>query len=207
MINGQESERTRIARDLHDGLGGIFSTVKMLFSTLEQDTPIITKNTLYQKTLDLINEAADELRKVAHNMMPDVLMKLGLVEALKEFCNNVSSGRLLKITFQSFGMEKRLNSSTEIMLYRIVQELVNNIIKHAQATEAIIQINREHNRLSLIIEDNGRGFDLTTTHKTSGLGMEAIKNRVAYLNGKFTVDSRKEIGTTVMVDLLVSEGT
>jgi signal transduction histidine kinase len=205
MINGQESERTRIARDLHDGLGGIFSTVKMLFSTLPQETPIITKNTLYQKTLDLINEAADELRIVAHNMMPDVLMKLGLVEALKEFCNNVSSGRLLKITFQSFGMDQRLNSSTEIMLYRIVQELVNNIIKHAQASEAIIQINRQRSRLSLIIEDNGSGFDAEMAGQSGGMGIEAVKNRVAFLNGKVTIDSRNQVGTTVMIDLLINE--
>lgn len=205
MINGQESERTRIARDLHDGMGGLFSTVKMHFSTLQQDTPAIKDNMLYQKTLDLINNAADELRKVAHNMMPEVLMKLGLIEALREFCNNISSGRLLEITFQTFGMEDRLNSSTEIMLYRIVQELVNNIIKHADATEAIIQINREQNRLSLTIEDNGRGFDTEEADVKRGMGLEAVRSRVVYLNGHVTVDSRKNIGTTIMIDLIIND--
>ena len=205
MINGQETERTRIAKDLHDGLGGIFSTVKMHYSTLRQSTPVITENPLYKKTLDLINNASDELRKVAHNMMPEVLMKVGLVEALQDFCNNISSGKLLKITFQTFGMEKRLGSATEIMLYRIIQELINNIIKHADATEALIQINKEGNRLSLVIEDNGKGFDTKEAEEKRSMGIATVKSRVDYLNGRLTIDSRKDIGTTVMIDLLINE--
>jgi len=205
MINGQETERTRIAKDLHDGLGGIFSTVKMHYSTLQQETPAIKANPLYRKTLDLINNASDELRKVAHNMMPEVLMKVGLVEALQDFCNNISSGKLLKITFQTFGMEKRLGSSTEIMLYRIIQELINNIIKHADATGALVQINREGNRLSLVIEDNGRGFDTKEAEEKRSMGIATVKSRVDYLNGRLTIDSRKDAGTTVMIDLLINE--
>jgi signal transduction histidine kinase len=205
MINGQETERTRIAKDLHDGLGGIFSTVKMHYSTLQQDTPLVKDNPLYKKTLDLINNASDELRKIAHNMMPEVLMKVGLAEALQDFCNNISSGKLLKINLQTFGMEKRLSSATEIMLYRIIQELVNNIIKHAYATEAIIQINREGNRLSLTIEDNGKGFDTKEVEEKRSMGMATIRSRVDYLNGRLTIDSRKDIGTTVMIDLLLNE--
>ncbi|MBL7741587.1 MAG: sensor histidine kinase [Chitinophagaceae bacterium] len=205
MINGQETERTRIAKDLHDGLGGIFSTVKMHYSTLQQDTPGIKENPLYKKTLDLINNASDELRKVAHNMMPEVLMKVGLTEALQDLANNISSGKLLKVTLQAFGMDKRLGHSTEIMLYRIIQELVNNIIKHAYATEAIIQINREGNRLSLTIEDNGKGFDTKEAEEKRSMGMATVKSRVDYLNGKLTIDSRKDIGTTVMIDLLLNE--
>ncbi|MBL7725867.1 MAG: sensor histidine kinase [Chitinophagaceae bacterium] len=205
MINGQETERTRIAKDLHDGLGGIFSTVKMHYSTLQKDTPEIKENPLYRKTLDLINNASDELRKVAHNMMPEVLMKVGLAEALQDFCSNISSGKLLKVTLQTFGMEKRLSSSVEIMLYRIIQELINNIIKHAYATEAIIQINREGNRLSVVIEDNGRGFDTEEAEEKRSMGMATVKSRVDYLNGRLTIDSRKDIGTTVMIDLLIND--
>jgi two-component system, NarL family, sensor kinase len=205
MINGQETERTRIARDLHDGLGGVFSTVKMHYSILPQETPGIKENPAYKKTMELINNASDELRKVAHNMMPEVLMKVGLVEALRDFCSNISSGKLLKINFQAYGMEKRLGSATEIMLYRITQELVNNIIKHADATEAIIQINRDANRLSLTIEDNGKGFDTLEAEQKRSMGMGTVKSRVDYLNGKLTIDSRKDIGTTVMIDLLLNE--
>lgn len=205
MINGQETERTRIAKDLHDGLGGIFSTVKMHYSTLQRDTPTVRENPLYKKTLDLLDNASDELRRVAHNMMPEVLMKVGLTEALRDLCNNISSGKLLNVTLQTFGMEKRLGSSTEIMLYRIIQELVNNIIKHAHATEAIIQINRDGNRLSLTIEDNGVGFNTKEADEKRSMGMATVKSRVAYLNGRLTIDSSKDIGTTVMVDILLNE--
>jgi signal transduction histidine kinase len=177
----------------------------MHYSTLQQDTPLVKDNPLYKKTLDLINNASDELRKIAHNMMPEVLMKVGLAEALQDFCNNISSGKLLKINLQTFGMEKRLSSATEIMLYRIIQELVNNIIKHAYATEAIIQINREGNRLSLTIEDNGKGFDTKEVEEKRSMGMATIRSRVDYLNGRLTIDSRKDIGTTVMIDLLLNE--
>lgn len=205
MINGQETERIRIAKDLHDGLGGIFSTVKMHYSTLPHELPEVKNNPVYYKTLELINNAADEIRKVAHNMMPEVLMKVGLVEALKDFCNNISASKLLKISLQTFGMEKRLGSSTEIMIFRIIQELINNIIKHAYATEAIIQFNREANRLSITIEDNGRGFDTKEAEDKATMGITTVKNRVDYLNGKLTIDSRKDIGTTVMIDLLLNE--
>ena len=205
MINGQESERTRIARDLHDGLGGIFSTVKMHYSTLQHDLPEIKGNALYRKTFDLINEASDELRKVAHNMMPEVLMKLGLVEALKDFCNNINAGKRFHLNLQMYGMEKRLGDSTEAMLYRIIQELVNNIIKHAEATEAIIQFNRNGNQLTIVVEDNGKGFDPTEAEEKTGMGISGVRNRVDYLNGKLTIDSRKDVGTTIMIDILLNE--
>jgi len=205
MINGQEMERTRIARDLHDGLGGIFSTVKMHYSTLNHETPQVINNPVYRKTMDLINNASDELRRVAHNMMPEVLLKVGLDEALKDLCSNISSGKLLKVTYQGYGMESRLSGATEIMLYRIIQELVNNIIKHAEATEAIIQINRQGNRLSLTIEDNGRGFDTNEAAKQRSLGMSTVRSRVDYLNGHLSIDSRKDMGTTVMIDILLNE--
>jgi two-component system, NarL family, sensor kinase len=205
MINGQETERTRIARDLHDGLGGILSTVKMHYSTLQQDTPVVKENPLYKKTLDLINEVSDQLRTVAHSMMPEVLMKVGLIEALRDFCNNVSSGKSLQVKLQSYGMEKRMSSSTEINLFRIIQELVNNIIKHANATEAIIQINRQGNVLHLVIEDNGQGFNAREAEGKRSMGMSTVKSRVDYLNGKFSIDSKKGIGTTVMIDLVLDE--
>jgi two-component system NarL family sensor kinase len=206
MINGEETERTRLARDLHDGLGGLFSTVKMHFSSLQHEVPSLQGHELYRKTFELVDSASEELRKIAHNLMPEVLMKLGLVEALKDFCNHVNAGKLMKISLQSYGMEERLAASTEIMLYRIIQELVNNIIKHASATDVIIQLNREGHRLSLTVEDNGRGFDVKEAEGRRHMGIETVKSRVNYLNGKLSIDSRKDIGTTVMIDLLLNEG-
>ncbi len=205
MINGQETERTRIARDLHDGLGGLFSTVKMYLSTLEHNNPQLAQDELFQKGYNIINTASVEVRRIAHNMMPEVLMKLGLVNALKDLCDSISAGRLLKVTLEVHGMNARLNATTEIMLFRIVQELLNNIIKHAQATEVIIQCVRDQSRLSLIVEDNGKGFNTEAADTGIHSGIEAVKNRVDYLKGTMTIDSQKNLGTTVMMDFLIHE--
>jgi two-component system, NarL family, sensor kinase len=205
MINGQEAERTRIAKDLHDGLGGLFSTVKMYFSTLQHDTPALRENDLFKKSYSIVDTASVEVRRIAHNMMPEVLMKLGLVNAVKDLCDNISAGKLLTVSLEVHGMNKRLNATTEIMLFRIIQELLNNIIKHAHATEAIIQFIREEERLSVIVEDNGQGFNTQETDEQNHSGIATIQSRVNYLNGKMSIDSEKNVGTTVMMDFLINE--
>ena len=205
MINGQESERTRMARDLHDGLGGLFSTVKMHFSALRHDVEELKDNDRYKRTLELVESASEELRKIAHNMMPEVLMKLGLIEALRDLCGQINAGRLLDISLQAYGMERPLGSSVEVMIYRIIQELVNNILKHSSATQAIVQFNREGTRLSITVEDNGRGFDLVDARGQRNMGMETVQSRVAYLNGSLNIESKRDLGTTVMIELLLSE--
>lgn len=205
MVNGQETERTRIARDLHDGLGGLFSTIKMYFSTLQHEQPQLKEDALFIKSYDIVNIASEEVRRIAHNMMPEVLIKIGLLQAIQELCNSISAGKLLRVTLQSYGMEKRLNPSTEIMLFRIIQELLNNIIKHAKASEAIIQFNKENDRLSVIVEDNGHGFNMADTGEHAKAGLASVESRVNYLNGKLSIDSQKESGTTVMMDFLLNE--
>lgn len=205
MVNGQETERTRIAKDLHDGLGGLFSTVKMHFSTLQHDQKELQTNPLFSKSYELINTASEEVRRIAHNMMPEVLLKMGVVQATQELCNSISAGKLLQVSMQAYGMEQRLNASTEIMLFRIIQELLNNTIKHAQATEAIVQFNREGNRLSVTVEDNGRGFNMKETDEKITAGLSSVQSRVQYLNGEFSIDSQKEIGTTVLMNFLINE--
>jgi len=205
MVNGQETERTRIAKDLHDGLGGLFSTVKMYFSTLQHEQASLKGNELFGKSYELIDTASEEVRRIAHNMMPEVLMKLGLIPAIQDMCSNISAGKLIQVKLQSYGMESRLNASTEIMLYRIIQELLNNIIKHAKATEAIVQFNRDGNRLMVTVEDNGRGFNLQEVDDKNHIGLETIKSRVSYLNGNISIDSQQEVGTTVMMEFLLNE--
>lgn len=205
MINGQETERTRIAKDLHDGLGGLFSTIKMYFSSLQHERRELEEEPLFKKSFELIHNASEEVRRIAHNMMPEVLLKIGLVQATRELCASISAGKLLNVSFQSYGMDQRLNASTEIMLYRILQELLNNIMKHAQATEAIIQFNREGNRLSITVEDNGKGFNLTREDEGNHSGLSSVQSRVQYLNGKLSIDSQQEMGTTVLMDFLINE--
>lgn len=206
MINGQETERTRIAKDLHDGLGGLFSTVKMYFSTLQHKNPQLGGDELFQKGYAIIDTASVEVRRIAHNMMPEVLMKLGLVNALKDLCDSITSGKLLTVSLEVHGMNGRLNATTEIMLFRIIQELLNNIIKHAHATEVIIQCVRDQSRLSVIVEDNGQGFNTADAEAGTHSGITTVKNRVDYLKGRMTIDSQKNVGTTVMMDFLINEG-
>ncbi|RYY58028.1 MAG: tetratricopeptide repeat protein [Chitinophagaceae bacterium] len=205
MINGQETERTRMARDLHDGLGGLFSTIRMHFSTLQHEHPDLKTYPLFNSSYSMVNTAAEEVRRIAHNMMPEVLIRIGLVPAVQELCNSISAGKLLTVTMQSYGMDNRMGSGTEIMLYRIIQELLNNIIKHAHATEALIQFNREGNQLNLTVEDNGRGFDTLDTGTQKQAGLDSVKSRVNYLNGTLSIDSEKEVGTTVMMLFLVND--
>lgn len=203
MVNGQETERTRIAKDLHDSMGGTFSTIKMHLSTLEYDLKQEQQLNLVQKCIQIVGNAATEVRRIAHNMMPEVLIKLGLLHSVQELAVNISSSKQLKVTFQHFGMQERLTSNFEIMLYRIVQELLNNIIKHSDATEAIVQIIKESNRLSVKVEDNGKGFSGPEVSK--GIGLASVKERVQYLNGSLSIDSESAVGTTVMMDFLLSE--
>ncbi len=206
MVNGQETERTRIAKDLHDGLGGLFSTVKMHFSTLSHEQHQLQTNSLFSKCFELVKTASEEVRRIAHNMMPEVLLKMGVIQATQELCNSISAGKLLKVSMQSYGMEKRLNASTETMLFRIIQELLNNIIKHADATEAIVQFNRDGNRLSVTVEDNGRGFNMKESDEKITAGLASVKSRVQYLNGQLSIDSQNEIGTTILMNFLITDG-
>ena len=205
MVNGQETERSRIAKDLHDGLGGLFSTIKMYFSTLQHEQQSLQNNALFVKSYELIDTASEEVRRIAHNMMPEVLMKLGLNHALQDMCANISAGKLLQVKLQSYGMEQRMNASTEIMLYRIVQELLNNIIKHAKATNAIVQFNRKDNWLTITVEDNGCGFNFQRADEIKHTGLETIKSRVNYLNGNITIDSEAEVGTTVLMEFVLND--
>jgi len=186
-------------------LGGLFSTIKMQLSTLKHEEKSLETNELFQKSYELVDTASVEVRRIAHNMMPEVLIKLGMIQALQELCNSINAGKLLSVSMQSYGMEQRLNASTEMMLFRIVQELLNNIIKHAYASEAIIQFNRDGQRLSVTVEDNGRGFNLENSSGKKA-GLESVKSRVNYLNGKLSIDSEKEIGTTILMDFLINEG-
>jgi signal transduction histidine kinase len=166
---------------------------------------MLRENQLFSKSYELVDTAAQEVRRIAHNMMPDVLIKLGLLQAVQEFCNSISASRQLQVTMLDYGMEQRLSASTEVMLYRIIQELLNNIIKHARATEAIIQFNKLGDRLTVTVEDNGAGFDLEPSDGGVHAGLSSVKSRVNYLNGQLSIDSEKGIGTTILMEFLLNE--
>jgi signal transduction histidine kinase len=158
---------------------------------------------MFERSLDMLDTSIQELRRVAHNMMPEALTKFGLDEALKDYCNNINNSQIVQVKYQSFGMEERLDSSTEIIVYRIVQELFANIFKHARATEVLVQLLKEGDRLSIAVEDNGLGFDVKDLETNKGAGWSNIRSRVDYLKGKLDLHSGQGEGTSVNIEFHV----
>jgi signal transduction histidine kinase len=199
IIEAEEKERTRIAQELHDGIGQQLSAVKMNMSSLQSS---LLQNDDQKQVLDnimtLVDESVKEVRSVSHNMMPNALLKTGLAGAVREFLNRLGGGRL-KIELEIHGLTERLESTTEAILFRVLQEIVNNIIKHADASVVNIQLSREGNEISLIVEDNGKGFD--TSAESEGIGLKNIRSRVEYLGGTVHFDSRPGHGTTISVEV------
>ena len=205
MLKGQEDERSRLAKDLHDGLGGLLSGVKFSLSNMK-DNLIITPDNMavFERSLDMIDTSIRELRRVAHNMMPEILTKFGLDEALKEYCNNINTTKLLTVKYQSLGMEARLDKSVEIIIYRIVQELLNNTMKHAEATDVFVQLIRGGNRLNVVVEDNGKGFDMDVSENNKGAGLANVRSRVDYLKGRLDIHAEPGKGTLVNIEFNIS---
>jgi signal transduction histidine kinase len=201
VLKGEEQERTRLAKDLHDGLGGLLSGVKFSLSNMK-DNLIITPDNMavFERSLDMLDTSIRELRRVAHNMMPEMLTKFGLDEALKEYCNTINATNLLRIKYQSIGMGTRIEKSAEIIIYRIIQELLNNIMKHAGATEAMVQLIKDEGRFSIMVEDNGKGFDIQLLKDNKGAGLTSIQSRVDYLKGQLDIHSEQDKGTLVNIE-------
>ena len=198
----QEQERKRIAQDLHDSLGSVLSAAKLKLAELKENRPDISTDEKFQAGIGLLNEAAAELRNISHNIMPATLSKLGLVPALKNLSEKISSGKGLQVYFMVHGMNERLNEQTEISVYRIVLELVNNVVKHAGATKATVQLVRFPGQINITVEDNGIGFDTgRMTEERTGIGLGNVAARVEYLRGTLDIDSSPGKGTTVIVDI------
>ncbi len=198
MIKGEEKERSRIARELHDGMGGTLATVRLQMSAMLRKQGKENMPADFGIVLQLLEEASAELRTSAHNLMPEILLQEGLTKAVSLFCERVVSGSNMEISFESFGELSLLNSEFSLVVYRIVQELVNNIVKHAQATQALVQLNYHNGLLSITIEDNGKGMQ--PSNESSGMGIIAIKERVKSLNGHLDISSSAENGTSIYIE-------
>ncbi|WP_031528605.1 tetratricopeptide repeat-containing sensor histidine kinase [Dyadobacter crusticola] len=204
ILKGQEEERTRVARDLHDGLGGLLSGIKLTLNSVKGNVILPEESALtFTRALNQLDGAISEMRRVAHSMMPETLVHFGLIDALSDFCDGISASGKLLVSMQHFGFEKRLDSSIEIVLYRIVQELLNNVLKYAEATEVQVQLTKVDNRVSLTVEDNGKGFDISKLDQNKGAGMRNVQARVDYLNGKLDIQSAPNEGTSILVEIEV----
>jgi two-component system, NarL family, sensor kinase len=201
VLKGEEKERGRLSRDLHDGLGGLLSVVKSKLTNMKGNY-IISEESVnhFDNAINLLDNSIKELRRISHNMMPEALVKFGLKDALQDFCDQVSSDKKLAVNFNYFGETTRLESSLEITLYRITQELVNNTLKHAKATEILVQIVQETNRIHLTVQDNGQGFDPSGVDKFKSSGLQNIRARVESYNGLMDIDSKLGKGTEIGVE-------
>lgn len=202
MIEGQEKERKRLAIDLHDGLGGRLSGISMNLSKLDKDEPKEYPKNQLQKVMKDLNDSLTELRSIARNMMPETLVKFGLQAALKDYCSSMTATDT-KVTLQFYGTDKGIAINQQVTMYRVIQELINNAIKHAQATEVLVQFMREGDQIDITVEDNGVGFDKTKSlkKKGSGMGLSNLQTRVAYLKGNIDFETEENEGTTVNVHI------
>lgn len=205
VLKGEEQERTRLAKDLHDGLGGMLSGIKHSLSSMKEYMPMIPDHAqAFERNIDMLNSSIKEMRRVAHNMMPEILVRYGLDTALKEFCNELNSSGVINANYQSIGMDKgAIEQTVAVTIYRIVQELVNNAIKHATASAVLVQLNMlaQEQLLTITVEDNGKGFDTALLKQSSGMGWSNIQNRVDFLKGKLDVNSAPGKGTSVLIEI------
>ena len=197
MIEGQEKERQLIANDLHDDLGGLMTTVKWHFDALQKKQ----SPEMFKKTNSLIDEAYQKIRGIAHAKNSGVLASQGLLKAINNMAHKISDTNNLNIEVIDHGLEGRLENSLELTIFRIIQELIANAIKHANATEITIQITNYEDKLNIVVEDNGKGFDITKLSKTSGMGIHSIDKRIENLNGNVHIDSKVGLGTSVIIDI------
>jgi signal transduction histidine kinase len=206
VMEGEEAERSRLASDLHDGLGGLLSGIKINLSSMKENAVITHENVnAFNRALSLLDTSISELRRIAHNMMPETLNYYGLKTALEDFCTQVSPAGQPVLELQFFGDDIRFTKEIELTMYRIVQELVNNALKHSGATQINIQLFSEAKRLFAQVTDNGKGFDPAMIEKErKGKGIDNIRDRVTAINGKFEIWSQPGQGAEITVEMELS---
>lgn len=206
LLKGQEDERSRLAKDLHDGLGGLLSGVKLQLGAMKGNLILTEENgRAFNNALNKLDESISEMRRVAHNMMPEALLNMGLKQALQDFCDGLAESQSFSITCEFYGLEQRMAPSVEIVLYRIIQELMNNAVKHSGASIILAQVIRQQDHVTITIEDNGKGFDTTNLENMRTAGLRNIRSRVNYLHGSMDIKAAPGKGTSIHIDCLIDE--
>ena len=202
ILEAEEKERKRIASDLHDGVGQLMSAAWLNLQAFKQQAihASETQQQLFNKSMALVDESCKEVRSVSHNMMPNALLQKGLINAVREFIQQISSKKI-SINLQTDGLHKPIPNHVEMVLYRVIQESVNNVIKHAAASNLDISINQEADGIDVMVEDNGKGFDTAAVKQNDGIGLSNIKNRVQYLKGTVEWNSTRGNGTLVAIHI------
>ncbi|MBL0333902.1 MAG: sensor histidine kinase [Chitinophagaceae bacterium] len=201
VIEAQELERKRIARDLHDGIAQEMVAVKLGF---EQFSPLLSANQHYNQLMKNLGDACTGVRNISHVMSPPILENKGLAGSLDMLLRNSLGMTSIKHHFENLGMKERVDEKIEIGLYRIAQELINNIIKHARASEVSMQLQKTGSQLILRLEDNGESFDFEAAKEKGSMGLLNILSRVRTLNGQFLSEPSQPHGTISLVRIPVS---
>lgn len=202
-IEGQDEERRRVAQELHDGLGSMLSTVKLYFSAIDSkiDVMRLESREQYSKVNQLLDEACEEVRRVAHEMHSGTLKKFGLKTQLEDLAETINNSKQVKVELVTHKLDGRLDTQLEVNIYRIIQELIGNALKHAKASKLTIQLNRFEDIIHILVEDNGVGFKESAAMEKGGLGLSGIQARVKALDGMVNIDSAPGRGTTVSIDI------
>ncbi|MBE7174806.1 MAG: tetratricopeptide repeat protein [Mucilaginibacter polytrichastri] len=205
MWQGEERERKRVARDLHDGLGGMLAGVKINLSGVATAQTTKGEDMNLYRIIAQLDDSVTELRRIARNMMPESLLNFGLETALKDLCESIT-GQMIRVKFQALDISTTIPQQIQIVIYRIVQELLGNAIKHAEASVILVQCSQNDSVFFITVEDDGKGFDPSVRKESAGIGLDNIRNRVEYLKGKMDIISAPNgQGTTVNIEVYVGE--
>jgi signal transduction histidine kinase len=202
ISNTELKEQHRIARDLHDSIGAMLAVIKNKLSGIDGKGVDVQTRSALKDSLGLISKTSDETRRIAHNMMPDDLMKFGLVSATESLLDSVKGENNVKMTCDHFGMERRLDQLKELNIFRIIQELIQNSLKHANPKNININFTRHEENLNIIMQDDGRGMP-ENYRENAGLGLSNIQTRLRLLNAKWQIDSHHNQGTSIVLDIPV----
>lgn len=206
VIRGEERERKRFAREMHDGLGPLLSAAKLYVNELDSVTlSEEERKELIRHSNELIDEAVNATRTISNNLMPTVIHSYGLVKAVQAFCEKVNKTNQLNINFETENIDRRLDSNVELILFRVISELINNTIKHAKAQNVHILLVRKEERLTLLFRDDGVGFvvDEIISSDNKGMGLKNIISRIRSINGDYIFNSRPGEGFNIKIEINV----
>ncbi|ALM20212.1 hypothetical protein AAT17_02575 [Nonlabens sp. MIC269] len=201
MIAGQEKERKEIATELHDDLGSSLTTMKLHFENLKRQAAQQDNKIYFDRTEQLLNDTYEKIRQMSHKRFTGVLASKGLIPSVESLAQKISQSKELDVEVIHYGLDTTLENSLELLIFRIIQELLNNIIKHAQASEAFINLTAYEDHLNIMIEDNGIGMNVVSIKPTDGMGLYSIEKKVENTGGTFEIDSQPGFGTTITIDI------
>lgn len=203
-MQGEDLERSRIARELHDGVSILLSAAKMNFSAMGKENPELIQTESFQEVGVLLNQTVQEVRSISHNLVPGLLMHQSLPAAVQAFCELIGKGYNLSVELLVYGPFTNSNIEWNYSVYRMIQELVHNVIKHAKASDVLIQMTMHDDKLHLTVEDNGIGF-VEGKSTVLGIGLQGLRQRVEHMHGQFIFSSTPSVGTTVEIEIPLTD--